>query len=47
MENVNLASLAGVLAYVHHEVICNGGCPDRKFFINRPPPPRYRSNVYM
>ena len=34
MENVNLASLAGVLAYVHHEVICNGGCPERKFKIN-------------
>lgn len=34
MENVNLASLEGVLAYVHHEVICNGGCPERKFKIN-------------
>ena len=34
LENVNLASLAGVLAYVHHEVICNGGCPERKFKIN-------------
>lgn len=35
LENVNLANLPGVLAYLHHEVVCNGGCPQRKFGIVR------------
>lgn len=34
LENVNLANLPGVMAYIHHEVVCAGGCP-RKFGITR------------
>lgn len=35
LENVNLANMPGVMTYLHHEVVCNGGCPTRKFKITR------------
>ena len=30
-----MANLPGVLAYLHHEVVCGSGCPQRKFHIER------------